>query len=404
MKCIYCDEEKAAGLFSLEHIFPESLGGKLCDDFFKTRAVCRDCNSKAGLVIDGPFLKGALTKNVQAMSQMDFVDPHSSSSWAPFFYKGQVRNLELKEGEVCEKWEGAHGEHVYHVHLEDAPIYDTYTGGNPIQRKRHPGRAYLFLTDAQSGKVCFTIRSFELQFKGAQRYAGNFDVEIEDQTTVGRIPEEHRAEFRKIHTLAFSRSPLSMSMAVDTGAEEKFMAKIARAFGFQLFGESYRDSDYSKRLKLAMLERDGDRRRELVHYLTRAPNMQQVAKFIHVRGTYTIYFHAIETGFILGLVMPNGDGYFIILSDEQALWADSRFDPYRDGVAHVVAHGANMFIGPLSFAELHAHNSGVGEHSGLAELERRRFGVVKPVSFQFTSILGTNGGLVQGGTKDLSKS
>lgn len=301
-------------------------------------------------------------------------------------------------------WEGAHGEHVYHVRLEDAPIYDTYTGGNPIQRKRHPGRAYLFLTDPHSGKASFTIRSFEVQFKRTQRYAGNFNIEIEDQAAVGPIPGEHEAEFDKIRALAFSRSPTSMRMALDAGAEEKFMAKIARAFGFQLFGEAYRDSEYGRRLQLAMFERDGERRRELAYYLTRAPDFQQIARFIHVPGTYTIYFWALEKGFILGLVMPNGDGYFIILSDEPALWADSRFDPYREGVAHVVAPGANMFIGPLSFAQLHAHTSGVGEHSGLAELERRRFCVVKPVNFQFTSIFGTDGRLGQGGTKDLDRS
>ena len=48
-KCIFCLEEKP---LTIEHVFPESIGGKLTIPF-----VCKDCNSKLGTAIDGKFQK-----------------------------------------------------------------------------------------------------------------------------------------------------------------------------------------------------------------------------------------------------------------------------------------------------------------------------------------------------------
>ncbi|MDE6946831.1 MAG: HNH endonuclease [Anaeroplasmataceae bacterium] len=49
MKCIVCNQEVLKK--SKEHIFPESLGGKL-----KVHCVCKDCNSKLGSSIEASFL------------------------------------------------------------------------------------------------------------------------------------------------------------------------------------------------------------------------------------------------------------------------------------------------------------------------------------------------------------
>lgn len=386
MKCIYCNEDKPLDAFSLEHIFPSSIGGKLCDEFFKTRAVCRPCNSRAGARIDGPFLKGALSKNVFAQAQMDFVDPGSSSSWAPFFYKGKIMNLELASGDICERWEGAHGEHVYHAHEADSSDFDAYAGGSPQRRREQPGRAYLFLTDPDSGKASFTIRSFERQFKTAERYAGNFFIEVEGQRVVAPVPELRQAEFDLVKSRAMSREPTELRMALDLSANERFLAKLARALGYKLFGDAYVGSPYGERVRQAMYERNFEKRQGLAYYLTEAPGMQQVAKFVHIPGAYSVYLFASERGFVLGLVMPSGEGFFITVSDEPELWSGSDFDRYRLGVAYVVAPGAGLFAGPIDFPEFHAHVAGIAPHEKLEELERRRFGVVKPVGHQFTSL------------------
>lgn len=388
MKCIYCNEDKPLDAFSLEHIFPSSIGGKLCSDFFKTRSVCEDCNSRSGIEIDGPFLKGALSKNIYAKSLMDFVDPNAPNTWAPFFYKGQLRNFELAEGEVCEMWEGAHGEHIYHIRDEDSAAFDAYAGGNPKRRRKAPGRAYLFLTDAHHGKAAFTVRSFAKQFKAAQRYAGNFDLLDEGVKAVAPLPDELQEEHAKIRSVAMSGLPCSLSLVIDLSANERFLTKLARALGCKLFGDAYADSAYGQRIMRAMYERDQLTRHELVEYLIRAPHLRQIAKFFHIAGAYSIHLLAIDTAFVLGLILPNGEGLYMTLSNEPALWDGSEFDVYRSGVAYVIAPGANFFAGPIEAADFIAHTTGVGVSPDLERLELRRFGVVKPVSHQFTSLQG----------------
>ena len=43
-ECIYCGAELDDSQKSLEHIFPDALGGaKLPDNLFKTRNVCKFC-------------------------------------------------------------------------------------------------------------------------------------------------------------------------------------------------------------------------------------------------------------------------------------------------------------------------------------------------------------------------
>lgn len=49
-KCIFCLVDKPPAAFAPEHVFPEAIGGTLLVD-----RVCRECNSKLGHGVDGPF-------------------------------------------------------------------------------------------------------------------------------------------------------------------------------------------------------------------------------------------------------------------------------------------------------------------------------------------------------------
>ncbi len=50
-KCIFCLYDKPVSAFHPEHVFPEAIGGTLL-----AHMVCRDCNSKLGHGVDGPFV------------------------------------------------------------------------------------------------------------------------------------------------------------------------------------------------------------------------------------------------------------------------------------------------------------------------------------------------------------
>jgi len=63
-ECIYCRCQKDETEFSLEHIIPQFLGGVSAPDKFKTRDVCKTCNSNLGLFVDASFEKNFLVYNI----------------------------------------------------------------------------------------------------------------------------------------------------------------------------------------------------------------------------------------------------------------------------------------------------------------------------------------------------
>jgi len=66
--CVYCRLEKDLTEFSMEHIFPQSLGGALCGNLFKTNQVCKRCNNILGIFVDGAFIKSFFRTNDEAVA------------------------------------------------------------------------------------------------------------------------------------------------------------------------------------------------------------------------------------------------------------------------------------------------------------------------------------------------
>ncbi|WP_458405214.1 HNH endonuclease [Methanobrevibacter sp.] len=56
-KCIICNNQKELHKFNIEHVFPDSAGGK-----YKIENVCKDCNNMLGNSVDYDFLKNPLIK------------------------------------------------------------------------------------------------------------------------------------------------------------------------------------------------------------------------------------------------------------------------------------------------------------------------------------------------------
>lgn len=117
--CIYCNQDKEDDQFSLEHIFPDSIGGNLCSDLFKTHDVCQRCNSISGQFVDGAFIRNWFVKNDDALSARQYLNLESDESIEPLVYMGMVENLPLEKDEVCEMWLGPCGARVYHFHSAD---------------------------------------------------------------------------------------------------------------------------------------------------------------------------------------------------------------------------------------------------------------------------------------------
>ena len=66
MKCIFCKEEKLDAQFSIEHLFPDAIGGS-----FKIHSVCRDCNSDLGREVDSHLADHPLVRLIRC--ELDLV-------------------------------------------------------------------------------------------------------------------------------------------------------------------------------------------------------------------------------------------------------------------------------------------------------------------------------------------
>lgn len=374
-RCIYCNVRKPSDEFSLEHIFPDAMGGNICPDLFKTRDVCRRCNSIMGLFVDGPVIKSWLGKNAETVAYREFVDLNNPESWIPFAYMGVDNSFKFADNEVCEIWLGPFGEHLYHVHEADGPRYGSYAGGNPINRRTDPGRAYLFLTVEDPEKCGLTIRSFARQFKKANRYAGNFGIQgqTEQLDLVSPLPDNLIDEHAALAQRAKSGKEWTLQIAHTIGFDERFLAKLARGMGYKLFGDAYLDTPYGAGLQLAIWEQDRSVRGKLIRG---APllsgRLNEITSHVSIPGTYSILLWAIADCFALILVLPDGNSLSVVISDEPALWSEKNFDSYREGVLFIIAPQNQTCIGPIELPDFLAHALENTPLPSITELEAKR--------------------------------
>ena len=135
--CVYCELDKPEAEFSLEHVWPDALGGDFLPPLFQTRDVCERCNSLAGRYIDGAFLKSWFGQAERATGWQDYLDLDiKSQSIAPLHYMGPIADAPKATDDIYEMWIGPCGAHVIHVRDKgaDEEKWDTYAGGDPVAR------------------------------------------------------------------------------------------------------------------------------------------------------------------------------------------------------------------------------------------------------------------------------
>ncbi|MGU7773673.1 HNH endonuclease [Burkholderia sp. MR1-5-21] len=318
--CLYCGKDKPVADFSLEHIFPDSLGGSLCDDIFKTRQVCQRCNNLSGLFIDGPFIKSWFRNNDDAVAAREYLTVDTNDSTLPLIYMGELQAISTTD-EVCESWLGPCGEHVYHFHKRDDERFATYLGGDPIARRKDTGRAYMALTATHSWWISLALRSFKAHFRRARRYALNFHI-TDDQAHdpfVHAPDEQAQPDIAKIQSLGNGLRHINMSIGIN--AEARFMAKVARAVGYNLFGDQFLATPYATHLKDAMWEQDSERASNIPVYGTGFWGATDVSpkNLLSWRGAYTVVLLPGKEKLGLSIFTPAGKSAHIAISDDPSL-------------------------------------------------------------------------------------
>src|SRR5258707_13785841 len=143
--CIYCEGRRGDSQFSKEHIWPAALGGDACPEIFRTFQVCRRCNSLAGQWADGAFLKSWFLQNEAGVNSLLYMNPDQPGV-APLAYMGFDEEIVTADDEICERWIGPAGAHIYHIHLRDEERWHSFAGGGFLRWKRTaPGPRQLCL-------------------------------------------------------------------------------------------------------------------------------------------------------------------------------------------------------------------------------------------------------------------
>ena len=370
--CIYCGKDKPESDFSLEHIFPERLGGKLCSDLFKTRSVCQRCNNLMGLFVDGLFIKNWFRTNYDASAAREYLDLKAPMSFEPLTYMGRLKSIPITDNEVCELWLGPCGSIYYHFHDADEVRFKAYAGGNPINRRADRGRVYLFLTSENPFWYELSLRSLLAAFGEAMRFAGNFAISNDPNGVV--LPPDEIAEAHLSLLKQLQGKEHGCEFSVQIGFEGRWLSKLAIGLGTNILGAQFLSSPYVNRLRSALWEQDPNKRAQIpvrgTGFFREQPDPTD--QIVEWPGAYTLRIYAVGEILALTVHLSNQQSMNVVISDDASLWAGPEFDTYRDGQVYVVLPLLGQFVGPIKMNEYIGHRLNATIVPELAAIEAKR--------------------------------
>lgn len=377
--CLYCDGKRPSLEPSLEHIWPEALGGESGPDIFKTRDVCARCNNLSGQWVDGAFLKSWFLQAEHAISVHDYLDPERPEPM-PAVYLGIDEEFPTQDGEICERWAGPVGAHIYHVHQRDDDRWKGFAGGDFIRRRGpDPGRAYLRLTSDNEYWALASLLSFQKQFPAASRRClTGIEPPLPDAWGIlnREAPPRSTAEAAEMAFIvgqADTTRRLRMDIQVDFS--DRFLAKLALGFCHTILGESASRSRYAGALRQRLWSRtetpeEADTIRGAGFWGGRDDEL--MANFMGWRGAWTLTFQPMPDGFGMTIIMPGGRLMAMLLSDEPSLWPEAVVEQYADGLVYVVVPARGRTVGPIPLANFVSHKLGNHRETDLVGLEALR--------------------------------
>ena len=372
MRCIYCQQDKPDDPLSLEHIFPQALGGDRPPDLFVTRRVCKRCNSLCGLFVDGPFIRNFFVKGADALEARRYLDPIKGSP-LPLIFMGKPQDFPLGPNETMELWLGPCGDEIFHFHPLSESRYSAYAGGDPILAGRKPGEAYLFLATEEPFWARVALLSFRQHFGQAQRISCNLRLGGEGVHESYFDEPDERQKARIADLGAYLRSEQRMKQSrfsVDVGFEGRFLAKLALGIGHNLLEDRFTESRYGHLLQKALWEQDREKREALGFFHTDFFDDHQLRRFASWDGGHCISMVPAGTSLFLQLSVFGRAPMQVVLSDDPEIWKDSPVGSW--GQVYVAVPQRDKWAGPIDLLAFIAHKNGTGVVSELKAIEALR--------------------------------
>lgn len=381
--CIYCGTDKEDSEFSDEHIWPDALGGDHLPDFWRTDQVCRSCNSASGLYVDGVFIKGfagAAERTSDAYSYIAKSEP--ARVVVPLDYLGYLVDVSTTTAEVAEYWVGPCGAHV--VHFRPGDIEDqwsTFASGDPrLGRKvATAGRAYLSVASSDLFWVEVCLSTFKAHFKKAVHYVTN--VELRPQDSPLKEPDrtdpvvaQDMTVVESIDRAAKVGKSIKTRLKIRNDAGDRFMAKLALALGYKLFGQAYLDTDYALRVREGFREADPKKRQSIAVSgagYWKSPGLAGAERVLRWSGAWVLMLVTVSESMVLNVITPLGKTMHVVITGDRRLTA-SLNPSYRHGVAWITVPELGEAVGPIPLPDYLSHQLGSQPLPQLVALEAKR--------------------------------
>lgn len=342
-------------------------------DLFKTDRVCTRCNSLAGQFVDGAFLKSWFLAAENTSAAHRYLDKDKPAAM-PLFYHGLADDFLCASDEVCERWIGPAGDHIYHVHKRDDERWETFAGGDVIRRKRDPGRAYMALTSQHPYWFATSVLSFMARFEGATH---RLLTEVQGVDLGPRLlnpfqeplSEIERSEVKfilKKSSWQAAKLPLQIDFA------DRFLCKVALGLAFKVLGPGVMSTPYSDELRKGLWTVDKDERDKLA--LRGAGYFQQetdtrASAILHWPGAWIVSLNAFPEGLGLSIVTPGGRHLAMMAAEGHEGWAPEAGADYGAGKVYVVVPQRQLVVGPIDLIEFSGFKAGIGRSAPLERLK-----------------------------------
>lgn len=372
--CIYCNLPKSESEFeNIEHIFPESLGGKACNELFKTRSVCRECNSFCGLWVDGAFLKDSFIKNYKALDDFKYVDFENGSVHS-LTYLGRIDTELTNDNEICEAWIGPCADKIFHFHSNSDERFFSYTGGNPISYKKDPGRVFFFTGTNNPKWFKIALLSFYNHFKKAKRFSGNAKIKEEKghQRFFSQSGSDEMHIIDELKKIINSPTPINIKKSGKFDIEQVFFSKISLGLGFNLLGSRFLTTPHAEKLRENI--KNSNKNEKVAFNKVCSPffkSDQGLNVSLAWEGGHTFVFFSTEKHLVLLLSLFGHQFFQVLISDTPELWAGKNKFPEKQ--VYILIPQRSIFKGPIQYDSYISYLNG---HSDIPELSELRSLVV----------------------------
>lgn len=159
---------------------------------------------------------------------------------------------------------------------------------------------------------------------------------------------------------------------------DRFMAKISLGFAHTILGAA--TSPYCDDLRTLLWSRDPGQREGTNIRGTgfwNSGSLDQVAKFTHWPGVWSIFFMQMQSAFGLLLCTPNGRHLAMMLSDDASTWQAEIPNELRHGAAYLILPQRKRTFGPIPMMSIVSHRLGNHAHPDLTVLEGMRTGLAQ---------------------------